>query len=101
MKKAKKYVPHSILLPGGAVYFDAKHCTGDLRNDCVESSKYIYEIAKDLSVKGHHFPLWGTCMGFQLMLTHSAELVEIRQDCQQMHCSLPVKFESDKGGLIK
>lgn len=65
----------------------------------MKSSKYIFEIAKKLNEKGQHFPLWGTCMGFQLMLTHSANAVDIRRDCQQMDCSLPVAFESDKGEI--
>lgn len=36
-------------------------------------------------------------MGFQLLLTHSADVVEMRQDCQMMNCSLPIKFEADEG----
>ncbi|KAM7357644.1 lethal (3) 72Dr isoform 2-T2 [Cochliomyia hominivorax] len=87
---------NGILLPGGAVYFDTKYCTKELHNDCVQSSKYIYEIAKELSENGKPFPLWGTCMGFQLMLTHSADNVEIRQDCKPMDCSLPLILENDE-----
>ncbi|XP_065361133.1 gamma-glutamyl hydrolase-like [Calliphora vicina] len=87
---------NGILLPGGAVYFDTTKCTEDLRSDCVQSSKYIFEIAKDLCEKGKSFPLWGTCLGFQLMLTHSANLVDIRQHCLLKQCSLPVNFESDE-----
>ena len=84
-------------MPGGAVYFDTKYCTKDLRSDCVQSSKFIYEIAKELNEKGKFFPLWGTCMGFQLILTHSADQIDIRQDCTLMNCCLPLKFESDEG----
>lgn len=88
-------ITYSILIPGGAVFFDKKNCKKEYPNYCVQSSKYIYEIAKDLSERGQDFPLWGTCMGFQLLLTHSANVVEMRQDCQKMNCSLPLKFEAN------
>lgn len=87
----------SILLPGGAIFFNQKYCTQDLRNDTYQSSKHIYDIAEESNRKGKYFPLWGTCLGFQLILTHSAGVEDVRQDCVFMNCSLPVKFEDDKG----
>ncbi|XP_075163458.1 lethal (3) 72Dr [Haematobia irritans] len=84
---------NGILLPGGAIFFNKKYCTKDLTNDSYLSSKYIFDIAVELNRKGKYFPLWGTCLGFQLILTHSSGMADIRQDCQSMNASMAIKFE--------
>uniref|UniRef100_A0A1A9X0N1 folate gamma-glutamyl hydrolase n=1 Tax=Glossina brevipalpis TaxID=37001 RepID=A0A1A9X0N1_9MUSC len=89
---------NGILFPGGAVFLDDQKCTENLRNDCVQSSKFIYEIAEEMNIRGEYFPLWGTCLGFQLMLLHSVKgnSNDIRIECQRMKCSLPINFENDE-----
>ncbi|XP_059216448.1 gamma-glutamyl hydrolase A [Stomoxys calcitrans] len=87
---------NGILLPGGAIYFNKKYCKKELTNDSYSSAQHIYDIAVQLNRKGKYFPLWGTCLGFQLMLTHSAGVEDVRQDCQPMNCSRAIKFEDEK-----
>ncbi|KAL9906131.1 lethal (3) 72Dr [Glossina fuscipes fuscipes] len=87
---------NGILLPGGAVFLDDSKCTKNLRNDCVQSSKFIYEIAEEMNKDGKYFPLWGTCLGYQLMLLHSIKgnSNDIRIECKKMECSLPINLEN-------
>ncbi|XP_073842571.1 lethal (3) 72Dr isoform X2 [Musca autumnalis] len=87
---------NGILLPGGAIFFNSKYCTKDMTSHSYLSSKHIYDIARQLNERGQYFPLWGTCLGFQLMLTHSAGVEDIRQDCLFMNTSLPVEFEDQQ-----
>ncbi|XP_005182858.1 gamma-glutamyl hydrolase [Musca domestica] len=84
---------NGILLPGGAIYFNKKYCTKDMTSHCYDSSRCIFEIARQLNEQGRHFPLWGTCLGYQMLLTHSAGVEDVRQDCTDMKQSLPVQFE--------
>ncbi|XP_061386415.1 gamma-glutamyl hydrolase B-like [Musca vetustissima] len=83
---------NGILMPGGAIFFNPKFCTKDMTSHAYTSSKIIFDIARQLK----HFPLWGTCLGYQLLLTHSAGVEDVRQDCKSMNVSLPVQFEDDK-----
>lgn len=93
----------SILLPGGAVFLDDSKCSKNLRNDCVQSSKFIYEIAEEMNNGGKYFPLWGTCLGYQLMLLHSfkGNSNDIRSECKKMECSLPIILENSQGEYIR
>lgn len=92
---------YSILIPGGAVYFEKNECHGDLRNDVVQSSRYIYEIAKDVCEEEHnYFPLWGTCLGYQLLLIHSGNDGDIRTLCQRMDCYKPQQLAPKEGTKI-
>uniref|UniRef100_D3TMZ6 folate gamma-glutamyl hydrolase n=1 Tax=Glossina morsitans morsitans TaxID=37546 RepID=D3TMZ6_GLOMM len=89
---------NGILLPGGAVFLDDSKCSENLRNDCVQSSKFIYEIAEERNNDGKYFPLWGTCLGYQLMLLHSCKgnSNDIRSECKKMECSLPIILENSQ-----
>lgn len=92
---------NGILLPGGAVYLDPAEMTANpnLTNDCVESAEHIYQLAMErnrLAKKendaGGYFPLWGTCLGFQLLLINAAETPKIRTDCLHIQQAMPLKF---------
>ncbi|CAL1540419.1 unnamed protein product [Lymnaea stagnalis] len=50
---------NGILIPGGAVNF-ATSLIG-------RSTKIVYDLALQLNDKGDYYPIWGTCMGFQLL----------------------------------
>lgn len=52
-------VPISVLFPGGGV---------DLfKSEYGKAAKIIYEFALKANDNGDYFPLWGTCLGFQLL----------------------------------
>ncbi|XP_017127772.1 gamma-glutamyl hydrolase [Drosophila elegans] len=92
---------NGILLPGGAVFIDEadRKARPDLTSDCVRSAEHIYQLAMERNQRarkqddaGGYFPIWGTCLGFQLLLIHAAEDPRIRSDCQPMRKAMPVKL---------
>lgn len=44
---------------------------------------------------GNYFPLWGTCLGFELITYLSANRTEIRAECSSKSQSLPLNFKDD------
>ena len=44
---------------------------------------------------GDYFPLWGTCLGFELLTYLSADGNEHRASCDSQSQSLPLKFKRD------
>ncbi|XP_070505868.1 gamma-glutamyl hydrolase-like [Chironomus tepperi] len=78
---------NGILFTGGAVWFydSAYAYTG----------KIIYEIAKQLNENGDFFPLWGTCLGFELLTYLSANRSEHRADCSSTNQALNLEFKDD------
>ncbi|KAH8364600.1 hypothetical protein KR084_008670 [Drosophila pseudotakahashii] len=95
---------NGILLPGGAVFIDEadRQAHPDLTSDCVRSAEHIYQLAMERNQRarkqddvGGYFPVWGTCLGFQLLLIHAAEEPKIRTDCQPMSKAMPVKLTED------
>jgi len=95
---------NGILLPGGAVFIDEadRQTHPDLTSDCVRSAEHIYQLAIERNQRarrqddaGGYFPVWGTCLGFQLLLVHAAEEPKIRTDCQPMRQAMPIKLTED------
>ncbi|XP_017841143.1 gamma-glutamyl hydrolase [Drosophila busckii] len=85
---------NGVLLPGGAVFLDSAQAP-ELSNDCVESARYICEIALELNEQQRYFPIWGTCLGFQLLLINAAKTKEVRIDCDVMNKALPLQLVED------
>ncbi|XP_049808938.1 gamma-glutamyl hydrolase B-like [Schistocerca nitens] len=57
---------NGVLLPGGgADDFDRPGGYG-------EAGAHIYEVAKEMNRQGDYFPLWGTCLGMELLAHVSA-----------------------------
>lgn len=50
-----------MLIPGGATYFNQSDGYAD-------AGQHIYEIAKELNDAGDYFPIFGTCLGFELLI---------------------------------
>lgn len=44
---------------------------------------------------GDYFPLWGTCLGFELLTYLSANETEHRAHCSSTNQALPLVFKSD------
>ena len=66
-----------ILLPGGATWFNQT-------NGYSEAGRFMYDIAMEMNDRGDFFPIWGTCLGFELLTYLSAKNVEHRADCKSM-----------------
>lgn len=87
---------NGILLPGGAVFFDKLPTQKpEHTNECVDSSELIYRIAVELNNGGVYFPLFGICLGYELLLYHSSERKLIRQNCKKLEESMVLEFEKD------
>jgi gamma-glutamyl hydrolase len=61
---------NGALIPGGGVNF-ATSVIG-------RTAKIVYNLALELNKKGDYYPIWGTCMGFQLLcyLTEGVNLLK-------------------------
>uniref|UniRef100_A0A0A1XRN7 folate gamma-glutamyl hydrolase n=1 Tax=Zeugodacus cucurbitae TaxID=28588 RepID=A0A0A1XRN7_ZEUCU len=93
---------NGVLLPGGAVYVN-EHDPGrlDLTNYCVNATRNIIRVAEKLHKKDIELPIWGTYLGFQLLVVYTTKMAEatfgtdIRDKCESMDCNLPVEFLPD------
>ncbi|KAH8365448.1 hypothetical protein KR093_000872 [Drosophila rubida] len=89
---------NGVLLPGGAVLLDDKKPPEHphLTNDCVTAARHIYEIAMAKNAAGEYFPVWGTCLGFQLMMINAAGTKEVRTTCRKPRFeALPLQLSRD------
>lgn len=77
---------YRILFPGGALWFNQT-------NGYAEAGRYIYEIASKMNDEGDFFPLWGTCLGFELLTYLSADGNEHRASCYSKNQALPLEFK--------
>lgn len=73
------------MLPGGATWFNQ---TGGY----AEAGNHIYEIAEQMNDGGIHMPIFGTCLGFELLLYISAGNREYRAACESLKQALPLDF---------
>ncbi|KAM9308587.1 gamma-glutamyl hydrolase [Gastrophryne carolinensis] len=74
---------NGVLLPGGGV---------DLKiSKYARVSKIFYDLAIATNDKGHYFPIWGTCLGFEeLTVLTSGELLLTLTNTEDI--SLPLNF---------
>ncbi|XP_017479421.1 PREDICTED: gamma-glutamyl hydrolase-like isoform X1 [Rhagoletis zephyria] len=93
---------NGILLPGGAVFVNEHDPARlELTNNCVRAVDMIIRIAKEKYKEGIHLPVWGTCLGFQLLILYTTSLAtttygtDPREKCKYMECLLPVDFLPD------
>lgn len=88
---------NGILLPGGAVCLDEEEAREypHLSNDCVQAVRCIYDLAMEKNSRGDYFPLWGTCLGFQLLMINAAGSKEVRTDCSRRFEALPLCLSKD------
>ncbi|XP_072947625.1 gamma-glutamyl hydrolase-like isoform X2 [Epargyreus clarus] len=80
---------NGVLLPGGATFFNQS-------NGYADAGQHIYEIAQKLNDQGDYFPIFGTCLGFELLviLASGRGKVENRIRCYS-YGNLPLAFTND------
>jgi len=78
----------SVLFPGGATWFNQS-------NGYSEAGRIIYDIATSMNDEGDYFPIWGTCLGFELLTYLSANDNEHRAHCSSTNQALPLVFKDD------
>ncbi|XP_034251334.1 gamma-glutamyl hydrolase A-like isoform X2 [Thrips palmi] len=72
---------NGVLFPGGSSDFNAK-------NGYADAGAIIYDIAKKLNAKGDYFPLWGTCLGLELLAYLGANKTNPLTLCQSGNVNL-------------
>ncbi|XP_055606188.1 gamma-glutamyl hydrolase-like [Uranotaenia lowii] len=77
-----------VLLPGGAVSFEAPH-------GYAEAGFHIYQLAKEFNRNGEYFPIWGVCLGFELLAFLAAGRVNQLTDCNSIGQSMALQFKPD------
>lgn len=75
----------SVLFPGGNTFFNQS-------NGYADAGRHIYDIAKRMNDNNQYMPLWGTCLGFELLLYISAGNQEYRANCYSRRRSIPLNF---------
>ncbi|KAK2579204.1 hypothetical protein KPH14_008176 [Odynerus spinipes] len=77
---------NGVLWPGGNTFFNE---TGGY----AQAGYKIYEIAKEKNREGHYFPIFGICLGFELLTYVAANKVEHRIDCSSNKQALSLLFK--------
>ncbi|XP_026486942.1 gamma-glutamyl hydrolase A-like isoform X1 [Vanessa tameamea] len=80
---------NGVFLPGGATFFNQS-------NGFADAGQHIYEIAKKLNDNGDYFPIFGTCLGFELLIIIASGRGEIENRIRcYSHSNLPLNFTQD------
>jgi len=79
---------NGVLLPGGATWFNQT-------NGYSGAGRYIYDIAMEMNDRNEYMPIFGTCLGFELLSYLSANGREHREDCYSERQPLALEFEED------
>nr|XP_021181477.2 gamma-glutamyl hydrolase A [Helicoverpa armigera] len=80
---------NGVLIPGGATYFNQSDGYAD-------AGQHIYEIAQQMNDAGDYFPIFGTCLGFELLiiLASGRGYPENRIRCYS-YGNIPLDFTDD------
>ncbi|XP_077290929.1 gamma-glutamyl hydrolase-like [Arctopsyche grandis] len=78
---------NGVLLPGGAEWYTEKDGYAD-------AGEHIYRIAKEFNDQGIYFPIFGICLGFELLIYLSAGKIDNRKWCNNKGFSRKINFEN-------
>ena len=87
MYNIKSFECCSVLFPGG----DASFAAHDGYADAAWS---LYNLALKKNQAGDYFPVWGTCLGFELLSYLAIGRVDILANCEAENVPLPLEFTS-------
>jgi gamma-glutamyl hydrolase len=89
---------NGVLFTGGSldfVYYDEKTKKHDL-TPYGKAGKIIFDIAKEMNDNKVYFPLWGTCLGFQLLAFLASEDPYVpKNGCDCKNYNAPLYFTED------
>nr|CAD7426677.1 unnamed protein product [Timema monikensis] len=82
-----RVVPIIVLFPGGAVNFEDA-------DGYAAAGANLLDLATEANQNGDYFPVWGTCLGFQLLTYLAAGRREHRANCYSTQQTLPLEFRT-------
>lgn len=74
------------MLPGGATFFNET-------NGYADAGEHLIQLAVELNDQGTYMPVWGTCLGMELLVYKLAKGKEHRIDCNAKNMALPIEFK--------
>ncbi|XP_076288799.1 gamma-glutamyl hydrolase-like isoform X2 [Lasioglossum baleicum] len=78
---------NGILLPGGNSLFDA-------HDGYADAACTIYDIAKQMNDTGNYFPIFGICLGFEVLVYAMADRSDTaRRECSDSDRAISLAFE--------
>jgi len=75
---------NGVLIPGGAVSLDTSPYS--------RTGKLMFDLAKAANEAGDYFPIWATCLGFELVTFLSNDEVPNLKSCNSVDQPLPLEF---------
>ncbi|XP_022901962.1 gamma-glutamyl hydrolase-like [Onthophagus taurus] len=86
-EKVIKYT-NGILLPGGAVTFSST-------DGYTSAGQIIYDLAIELNNKGDYYPIWGTCLGMELLPYVASKGKDFLSKCSAKKIAQPLHFTAN------
>ncbi|KAG7172796.1 Gamma-glutamyl hydrolase A-like [Homarus americanus] len=81
-----RVVPVLFLFPGGGVSITNTSGYG-------AAGQKIYDLVKELNSKGIYVPLWGTCLGFEMLTYLGANYVNLLTACNANNKADPLNLQ--------
>jgi gamma-glutamyl hydrolase len=78
-----------ILISGGASNFSAP-------DDYRDAARHLFNHAIPKNSQGNYFPVWGTCLGFELLTYLANGNKNILADFDAENVALPLEFKPGK-----
>ncbi|CAG9861991.1 unnamed protein product [Phyllotreta striolata] len=78
---------NGVLFPGGSANFTLPGGYG-------ETARTLYKLAKEANDKNEHYPIWGTCLGFEV-LPYAQTGTDAVVTCSVPHGSFTLDFKGD------
>lgn len=74
------------MLPGGATWFNQSCGYAD-------AGVKLYKLAVEENEKGNYYPIFGTCLGMELLIYAAKDATEYRTHCAANNLGLPLEFK--------
>ena len=75
---------NGVLFPGGDVSVT--------ESDYARIGRTIYKLAKEAFDNNDYFPLWGTCLGFELLSVITSGSSDVLSQCDSDNLNIPLNF---------
>jgi len=78
---------NGLLIPGGA--------TSLSHSGYSDASQAFFQMAKEANDKGDVFPIWGTCLGFEMIVLMANNMERNLKRCNSEDQAVPLELEED------
>ena len=92
---------NGLIFPGGSALLWDDDTTHTALSNMTLAGQYLIELAVEANKNGDYFPVWGTCLGYELMMIAISNDKDVLDRLNSSNHVLKLEYVSDESRIFK